>query len=355
MLGQWLRRLFAPALILTMVAVLLLRDGDAGVHQRQLYVLGTQFQISVPADQLTADEFSAAIGQVNTRLHGFQHTWQPQGDGLLGQLNATLATAGEAAVAEPLRPLLRQAHDLARASGSAFDPGIEHLVRLWGFDDAANFRSEPPSDALLQAALARPHLLANASLSDTHISAPAPGLSLDMGGIAKGTATELALQTLAGAGARAALVNAGGDIQAMGRRDKRPWHVAIRHPRPTPDRRLLAAVDLRDGEAIFTSGDYERYFEHDGRRYHHLLDPRTGRPARGAQSATVVHTDAAVADAAATALFVAGADGFGAMTAALSLDHALLIDADGTAHATPALASRLQWLSDTPVQIVTAR
>ena len=75
--SAWLQRLFAPALILLMIGVLVLRDGDPGVHKRQIYVLGTQFQVTVPADQLSEPQFSAAMGQVNTRLHAFQHLWQP--------------------------------------------------------------------------------------------------------------------------------------------------------------------------------------------------------------------------------------------------------------------------------------
>lgn len=352
--SAWLQRLFAPALILLMIGVLVLRDGDPGVHKRQIYVLGTQFQVTVPADQLSEPQFSAAMGQVNTRLHAFQHLWQPQGEGALGQLNRALASSASTDVPEPLQALLGQAQQLARRSQGTFDPGIEALVRLWGFDDPEHFRSEPPAAAAIEQALQQPHRLAEATIEDGQLIAAAPGLSLDMGGIAKGTATELALAELREAGATAALVNAGGDIQALGTRGQRPWHVAIRHPRPTPERRLLAAIDLHDGEAIFTSGDYERSFDHDGQRYHHLLDPRTGRPARGAQSATVLHRDAAVADAAATAVFVAGPSGFKALVRALDLEHAMLIDNTGRALVTPALASRLEWLSDTDVQVLDA-
>ena len=173
-----------------------------------------------------------------------------------------------------------------------------------------------------------------------------------MGGIAKGTAVALGLDVLRKAGIEHALINAGGDMQAMGQVGRRPWHIAIRHPRATDKRRLLAALDVRDGEAVFTSGDYERVFEFQGQRYHHLLDPRTGYPARGAQSATVLHADAAVADAAATALFVGGVDDFVDLANALGLTHALLIDAEGVAWVTQPMQQRLQWLSDTQVNVV---
>ena len=347
------RRLFAPALILIMIGVLVLRQpGDPELVERQLYALGTQVTVSVPATAADADTISAAVGQVGVALATFQRTWQPAGDGRLGTLNNSLAESATAPLHDELRPLIAQAQDLAQRSSQRFDPGIAKLVQLWGFDDAEAFRDSPPADTQIDALLDQPHLLANARLDATTLAAPAPGLALDMGGIAKGTAVSRSLDVLRSAGIEHALVNAGGDMQAMGQVGRRPWHIAIRHPRPTETRRLLAALDLRDGEAVFTSGDYERFFEHDGQRYHHLLDPRTGRPAQGAQSATALHTDAAVADAAATALFVAGVEDFAKTAAALDITHALLIDAEGRAFATPQMQQRLEWLSNTDVTVV---
>lgn len=348
-----LRKLFAPALILLMIAVLLLREpGDPDVVKRQLYALGTQVTISVPVTAAETDAIVAAIGEVGVTLAKFQRLWQPEGDGGLGTLNASLANSASAPLGDDLRPLLRQARELAVASQRQFDPGIARLVQLWGFDDVESFRKTPPSNAEIDALLAQPHLLAETVIDGNTLRANSAGLALDMGGIAKGTAVSLALGVLRRAGIEHALVNAGGDTQAMGQVGRRSWHIAIRHPRPTETRKLMAALDLRDSEAVFTSGDYERFFDHNGQRYHHLLDPRTGQPARGAQSATVLHNDAALADAAATALFVAGAEGFARTAKALGVEHSLLIDADGQAWVTPAMQDRLQWLSDTPVTVV---
>lgn len=350
-----LRKLFAPALILLMIGVLVLRQpGAPELTERQLYALGTQITVSVPASAADPNVISAAVGQVGVALAAFQQRWQPNGEGGLGQLNAALETATKATVPRELAPLIAQAHRLAVRSEQRFDPGIARLVELWGFDDAEAFRDTPPEDAAIKVVLSKPHLLSAATLDGNQLRTAGPGLALDMGGIAKGTAVQQALAVLRAAGIQHGLVNAGGDMQALGTVGRRPWHIAIRHPRPTERRRLLAALDLHDGEALFTSGDYERYFEHEGTRYHHLLDPRTGRPARGAQSATVLHTDAAVADAAATALFVAGRADFAKTAAALGVSHALLIDDSGAAWVTPQMQARLDWLSETPVTVVDA-
>jgi thiamine biosynthesis lipoprotein len=100
------------------------------------------------------------------------------------------------------------------------------------------------------------------------------------------------------------MVQAGGDLYVAGRRNDRPWRVAIRDPRGPADR-LIAALDLTDG-TFSTSGDYERFFMHDGQRYHHILDPDTGRPAHGCRSVTIVATRAVDADTLSTGVFVMG-------------------------------------------------
>ena len=124
-----------------------------------------------------------------------------------------------------------------------------------------------------------------------------PGMSVTLGGIAQGYG---AARALAGIPQPEAMVDISGDVAVRG-----TWRVGIQHPR-LPRGTLIAALTLTDA-VIETSGDYEKYFEVDGKRYHHILDPHTGRPAAGAISATVVHPDGAIADALATSLLVSGA------------------------------------------------
>ena len=241
----------------------------------------------------------------------------------------------------------KRAKSVADDSQGTFDPGLGALVQLWGFDDPEHFRETPPPDAELAAALQRPHRLARAQLTADRLEVGAPGLMLDFGAMAKGAAVGAALQQLRDAGIEHAMVNAGGDLQVIGHAESCPWRIAVRHPRPPEEApRLLVALELEDGESVFTSGDYERYFEHAGRRYHHVLDPRSGEPSTGAQSSTVVHGDPALADALATALFVGGPDQFHALVDEFALKYAMLVDADGRIHATPGFRHRAQWLTD---------
>jgi len=165
-----------------------------------------------------------------------------------------------------------------------------------------------------------------------------PALQMDLGGFAKGYAVDRAIERLQALGIRNAIVNAGGDLRAIGRHGKRPWHIGIRHPRKPG---IIAAVDVQGDESVFTSGNYERFFDYQGVRYHHIIDPRSGYPARGTLSVTVIHPDAGTADAAATALFVAGPKGWRQVARRMGLQQVMLIDSEMRVHITPAMRKRV--------------
>jgi len=343
-----MRRWIGAALILLMIGVLVLRGRDADPRfERQLYTMGTLVTLTLRAPEHDPEELAGIVSEVESELNRFQQRWSVHGSGELATLNEALANAASATVPQDLLPLVSKARAIAEDSNGTFDPGLGRLVQVWGFDDAEHFRDSPPPPETLAAAMNQPHRLTEATLVDDVLTADAPGLRLDLGAIAKGAAVGAALRSLKAAGIDHAMVNAGGDLQVIGHAKGRPWRIAVRHPRPPADApRLLVGLELRDGEAVFTSGDYERYFDYQGRRYHHLLDPRTGEPATGAQSSTVIHTDPALADALATALFVGGVDHFDVLVDQFALEYAMLVDSDGRIHATPGFMDRAEWLSE---------
>lgn len=174
-------------------------------------------------------------------------------------------------------------------------------------------------------------------IDGTTVSAHVPGLRLDLGGIAKGEAVDRIVALLRRHGVASALVNAGGDVRAIGARGARPWRIGIRDPRGPG---VIGVIELADGEAAFSSGDYERHYEHEGQRFHHILDPRTGHPAEGTLAVTVVMPMGVTADAVTTALFVAG-DRWRATAEALGVQAALRVAADGEVETTEAMRARL--------------
>ena len=177
--------------------------------------------------------------------------------------------------------------------------GLGRLKQLWNIEGE---HPRVPNAAEITAALAGTGL-GDLRLAGQVVTKDDPRLAVDLGGIAKGYAVDRAIAVLQAAGVRHASVNAGGDIRLLGDRGDRPWRIGIQHPRKSDA--ILATLDLAD-TAVVTSGDYERFFERDGVRYHHLFDPATGQPARRCQSVTVVAPEAMLADALATAVFVLG-------------------------------------------------
>ena len=182
-------------------------------------------------------------------------------------------------------------------------------------------------------------------MADT-LNLPHAGARFNFGASAKGRAVDLRISRLIEAGIHNAIVNAGGDLKAIGQRPDRAWRVGIRSPRGANQTSMLASLEVADGEAVFTSGDYERYFEFEGRRYHHIIDPHTGYPASGAQSATVIDRSAEHADAAATALFIAGAVDAAKIMQSMQIKDWLLVDSQGAIHASASMKARLHGLNE---------
>lgn len=175
-----------------------------------------------------------------------------------------------------------------------------------------------------------------------------PAVQLDFGAFAKGYAIDLAIRRLRGFGIENAIVNAGGDLRAIGSKAGQPWRVGVRHPQGGG---VLASIEVRGDESVFTSGNYERYREHEGVRYQHILDPRTGMPVEGVTSVTVIHDNGAEADAAATALVVAGPDDWHRVARRLGIKYVMLVDDGGTVYVNPAMRDRLRFQS-TPRHLV---
>jgi thiamine biosynthesis lipoprotein len=220
-------------------------------------------------------------------------------DSPVGRLNR-----GQALVPPPeVASTLARALEVASATGGAFDPTVLPLVRLWSFDTGG--RLPPPAD--IREALRRVDWRRVSRDAQGRYRLP-EGFGLDLGGIAQGAVVDLLGAWLEQRGFRRYLIEASGDILIAGQKGRdQPWTVAIRHPRRGQE--FVGILKLGEAgrkQAIVTSGDYERFFEQGGRRYHHILDPATGYPAMGLASVTVIAPTCTEADALSTAAFVLG-------------------------------------------------
>jgi len=317
------------------------------VHDYQSFVFGTLVEVRIRAtDKALADEASARLFSEFDRLHRAWHAWQP---GELMEANTALATGQWFTPPATIRPLLDDARRWYVASDGLFNPAIGRLIALWGFHDD-ELPTRPPARQDIEALLTDLPGMDDVEIgADGRVRGRQAGPSLDLGAMAKGAAVGRGLEILRSMGLDNVLVNAGGDLCGLGDRGDRRWRIGIRNPRGPG---VLASVELEDGDCVFTSGDYERGYDYQGRHYHHIIDPRSGYPADQAVSATVIHSNPALADAASTALLIAGPEDWPAIARRMGVTQVMLVDHAGRLYLSPAMRSRLQIEDESERDIV---
>jgi Membrane-associated lipoprotein involved in thiamine biosynthesis len=327
------------------LACFLAACGRAPLHQQQAFVFGTRVEVLIAGlSEAAARPAAAAVLREFDRLHRSYHAWQPSE---LSRLNQALAAGRSSTVTSEMADLLADAQRFSLLGDGLFDPGIGALIALWGFQ-SDEMPATLPAASALAAWRAAPAGIADLQLDELQVSSRNTRLALDFGGYLKGVALDRAAGILKARGVHNALINIGGNVLALGSKNGERWRVGIQHPRqPGP----LATVELDDGEAIGTSGDYQRYFEVDGRRYCHLLDPRSAEPVRHTQALTVLvsrRSDAGtLSDVASKPLFIAGAD-WPRLARRLQLQQVLRVDAEGRVQVSRALHARLDYVGGEP-------
>ena len=332
-------RLVIRAAILALLAVALAACGrpDSGFVEYRLFAMATWIDLTLPAD--ATREHPGLIADIEAELADFGRDYYAWADGELARLNAALSAHQSFEASPALVAMLLRAQEVARASDGAFDPGVGALVELYGFHDATAEPPAPPTDEAIAAERAAAGSVLDLAFAGNRITGRDRRYLLDLGAIAKGSAVDGIVLRLEALGIGPALVNAGGNLRAVGPRPEQPWRIGIQAPRIDG---VLGSVELLRGEAASTSGDYERFRDREGLRLHHILDPRTGRPAAHTEAVTVLAADAELADAASTALFVAGPDHGLAVADRLSVQAALRVDADGRIEMTREMRDRFQ-------------
>ncbi|HJV92994.1 MAG TPA: FAD:protein FMN transferase [Azonexus sp.] len=333
-------------LLILLATLWLVACGRTPLQEQQAYVFGTRVEVivvSAAPDQ--GRQAIAAVLREFDRLHRAYHAWQPSE---LTDLNQAIGEGRALVVTPELAELVGEAQQLSRQGDYLFDPGIGQLIKLWGFQ-ADEFKAELPPPAEIKAWLASKPSIADITVSGTTVSSRNRQVALDFGGYLKGVALDRAAAILRSQGINNALINIGGNVMALGSKEGRKWRVGIQHPRqPGP----MATVELDDGEAIGTSGDYQRFFEVDGKRYPHLLDPRSGYPAAHTQAVTILIPAGPKAgtrsDALSKPIFVAGPGQWREMAKKLDTGLVLRVDQDGRIEVTAALYQRLQFIGQPP-------
>jgi len=281
-------------------------------------------------------DIEAAFAEV-ARVESVMSEWKTN-----SPISAVNAAAGGPPVPVPaeLIELVRRACQFGENSEGAFDVTWCGLSPLWRLE-SDDFT--PPFPKEIEAALSRVNYR-KIIIEKNRLGLAEPGMAIGLGGIAKGYGIDRAAAVLRAAGHQDFFIEGGGDILTSGSKHGQPWRIGIQHPRKTRDE-LLAVAEIYSG-AVVSSGDYERGREINGVRYHHILDPRSGQPARLCQAVTVIAPTAETADALATAVFVLGpGKGLDLIRRHPGVE-ALVVDAVGALHTSEGFRSFAQFLPE---------
>ncbi len=305
------------------LCLLLPLTAAADWHREEAAIMGTQITVELwHAEAAQGQALIAAVMDEMHRIDALMSTWKP--DSELSRVNAN-AAQGPVPVSRELLRLVSHALDFSEITGGAFDITYASAGRYYDYREGL----KPTAQQLAEALPAIDYRHVRLDLAGSSIRFAHPGVTIDLGGIAKGYAVDRAIRILRAAGVSNALVSAGGDTRVIGERWGRAWKVGIRDPRQRDG--VVTMIPLKD-LAISTSGDYERYFEEDGVRYHHILNPGTGKSPGEVHSASIIGRNATTTDALSTSLFVMGVEKGLLLIDALPDTEAVIIDNRGRMH-----------------------
>jgi FAD:protein FMN transferase len=338
-----------PALLVC-ASLTLTACGDQSI-KGESYVFGTRVEITLiskqtkPAQQL----LDANLRQLD-QWHHELHAWQA---GPLQAANLAFNHGQSTSLSPAAQELLRLSQHYTPLTQGLFNPALGGLFALWGFHSDLS-KPALPDPAQLQRWQQQPlpqpaDIQKQGGLYRSHN----PAVQLDFGGIAKGWALDQLALRFHQHGFRHALINIGGNVLALGQNGERLWQVGLRHPR-RPE--AMLSLWLKPGEAIGTSGDYQRFFMLSGQRYHHLLDPRTRHPGQSSQSATVIAPPGPhaglISDLASKPLFLDGPQHASQHMKKLGIRAWLVVASNGAVYCSPEFQQRAHWLRQEPVTVI---
>ena len=239
--------------------------------------------------------------------------------------------------------VIQKSLEYSQLTNGAFDITIGPITALWRFDDDQGML--PSSEKINKKLPLVGYQGIYYDKVNGLVGLKMPGSGMDLGGIAKGYAVDQAVKVLQQEGIKAGIVNAGGDLRLFGHKTEKEknWHIGIQHPRKPEG--ILLSLKITD-KSIVTSGDYERFFLKDGIRYHHIIDPKTGRPPHNCQGVTILAESTLAADALATAVFILGPDKGMKLIETLPKVEGIIVDNQGEVTLSSGLPSKVIWRED---------
>lgn len=317
-----------PKIISTLGFLSKVKPAQAKWMSREEAIMGTAIRVELWHEEPTMGE--AALDAVMEEMHRIDRAMSPfKPESELSRLNREAARAPVPVSAEMFE-LIARSIEFSKLSEGAFDITFASVGHMFDYRNGI----KPTAEQMAAALPGIDYRHIRLDRRQCTIQFARDGVRIDLGGIAKGHAVDSCIALLKAHGVKEALVIAGGDSRVLGDKRGRPWMIGIRDPRCKDT--VVAMLPLVD-TAISTSGDYERYFEADGVRYHHILDPRTGVSATGARSVTVVGPDTTTTEGISKSVFIMGRErGIRFVESMPGID-AVIIDGDGNMHYTAGL------------------
>lgn len=303
---------------------------SAKTFKRNAVLMGTNIELTASdADEAKVNAaFDSAIQEM-ARIENVMSEWREGTPvSLINQ------KAGQEAVAVPdeLFHVIMAAQKVSELSGGAFDISWAAMRGGWKFSKGDEKVPTPDEIRKTQPLINYKNIQLDEAKKTVFLKKP--GMAIGLGGIAKGYAVDQAMQVLVGLGVKNAIVKAGGDMRVQGTDDGKPWEIGIQHPRDK--NKLLARLPLSN-ISISTSGDYEHFFVKDGVLYHHIIDPKTGYPARNCQSVTILAPDTMTSDALTKVVFVLGPEKGMKLIQNLPGIQAIVVDSRGQVYYSPGI------------------
>lgn len=312
-------------------------DQDKKTSQT-MYMLGTVITLSVYGD----DQAQPAITKSFDRIREIEDKMSARiEDSEISTLNRT----GEAVLSDDTYYVLNKAIDMAKRSNGAFDPTLLPIIHLWGFDSDVEDRKVPNETDIEKELKYVGYEKVSLDKSTNNVKI-LDGMGIDLGGIAKGYAADESKRIFIENGVASALLDLGGNVVAIGNRpDGEEWRIGLKDPRSENESEYFGVVNVSD-QTVVTSGDYERYFIQDGKRYHHIFDAKTGYPSNNSLISVTIISDSSIqADALSTAVFVMGKDSGLSLVETLDNTEAVVVTSDKKVYTTSGMDGKLEITS----------
>lgn len=334
-------------LALTALMLTACNKQDSNLQQTRLFAFSNEVDVSLyNVSPAKAEKAFNALRVSFDKDNQLWHAWHPSE---LTRINQAISQGKSITVSDEVARVIQQAKTLSKQSNDLFNPAAGKLFQLWGYErDDWLVSHAPPKQSDIDTWLNAHPTMADIEVDGNTIRSDNPMVQLGFDGFAKAYAINTAIDILKKQGIDNAVVKIGGDLRAIGSDGDHPWLVTVRHPQ---QQGAVGLIAVSQDQSVFTSDNVDRYFSYQGKKYPHIMDPRTGYPARDVAAVTVMTDDAATADAAATAMVVAGND-WPKIAGLMHVSRVMLIRADGQIEVSPDMADRVQLTNNSPAPTI---